>query len=89
MVGRGPQPRTARERAHHRDALGTLTAAGLVLEVEPGSYRYNPARGELAAVVDRLALAYAETRFAVVQTIMSAPNNQIRTFADAFRIKKD
>ncbi len=71
------------------NALGVLTAAGLVLEVAPGFYRYNPVRPELARTIERLVCAYAKTPFAVVQAILAAPNNQIRTFADAFRLKKD
>lgn len=71
------------------NALRALTAAGLVLEVELGSYRYNPVRPELTETVNRLAVAYGETRFAVVGAILAAPNNQIRTFAEAFRLKKD
>lgn len=71
------------------NALRSLTAAGLVLEVSPGAYVYRPARAELGATVDQLAAAYLERKYAVTQAILAAPNNQIRTFADAFRIKKD
>jgi hypothetical protein len=71
------------------NALAALSAAGLVLEESPGAFRYSPARPELASTVDRLTLAYAEMRFAVTQAILAAPNAKIRTFADAFRLKKD
>ncbi|MGH7088899.1 MAG: hypothetical protein ACREFQ_08360, partial [Stellaceae bacterium] len=59
------------------------------LEEDRGTYRYQPARAELGATAERLAACYLETRYAVTQAILAAPNNQIRTFADAFRIKKD
>lgn len=71
------------------NATAALTAAGLILEETPGSFRYNPVQAELAATVDRLAVCYGETRFAVTQAILTAPNDRIRSFADAFRLKKD
>lgn len=70
-------------------ALAALGATGLVLEEAPGEYRYQPARAELAELVERVAAAYAEFPFAVTQAILAAPSDKIRTFADAFRIKKD
>jgi hypothetical protein len=69
--------------------LAALIAAGLVLEQAEGSYCYRPARPELGDLVDRLASAYAEYPFAVTQAILAAPNDKIRNFANAFRIKKD
>lgn len=71
------------------NAIAALTAAGLVLEEAPGSFRYNPARPELGATVDRLAESYRATRFAVIQAILASPSDRIRSFADAFRLKKD
>jgi len=71
------------------DGLAALTAAGLVVEESPGLYRFQPARPEIGALLHRLAEVYAEFPFAVTQAILAAPNRKIRTFADAFRIKKD
>ena len=70
-------------------ALAKLIAAGLVVE-EPGAfYRYQPARPGLGELMDLLARYYAEFPVTVTQAILAAPNQQIRTFADAFRLKKD
>lgn len=71
------------------NATAALTAAGLVLEETSGSFRCNPVRPELGAAVDRLAASYRETPFAVTQAILAAPSDHIRSFADAFRLKKD
>ncbi len=71
------------------NGLAALIAAGLVIEEAEAKYRYRPARPELGVLVDRLATAYAEFPFAVTQAILGAPNDKIRIFADAFRIKKD
>lgn len=70
-------------------ACAALAAAGLAIEEEPGKFRYQPARPELAQTVDRLAALYAEFPFAVTQAILAAPSSKIRSFADAFRLKKD
>ncbi len=70
-------------------ALARLIAAGLVIEESEGRFCYRPARPDLSDLVDTLARFHAEFPFAVVQAILAAPNQQIRTFADAFRIKKD
>jgi uncharacterized protein YhaN len=70
-------------------ALAKLIAAGLVVEEQDGIYRYQPARPMLGELIDKLAQTYAEFPVAVTQAILSAPNQQIRTFAEAFRFKKD
>ena len=71
------------------NGLAALTAAGLVIEDANATYCYRPARPELGVLADQLAAAYAEFPFAVTQAILAAPNDKIRIFADAFRIKKD
>jgi len=71
------------------NGLATLLAAGLIVEEAEGRYLYQPARAELGEMVDRLAAAYRDFPFAVTQAILSAPNDKIRIFADAFRLKKD
>jgi hypothetical protein len=70
------------------NGLASLAAAGLVLAQDGGTFSYRPARADLVALVDRVAAAYAEFPFAVTQAILAAPHDKIRTFADAFRIKK-
>ncbi len=52
-------------------------------------YRYAPASPKLDATVGGLITAYAERRVTVINLIFSKPVDKIRTFADAFRLRKD
>ena len=44
---------------------------------------------ELDQAVVRLAKDYAERRVTVITLIFSKPVDKLRTFADAFRLRKD
>jgi hypothetical protein len=70
------------------DSLAALGAAGLATTSEAGLHRYGPASKALAEAVAELAGLYERKPTAVVRTILSAPNDKIRIFADAFRFKK-
>jgi len=72
-----------------RDALATAQKAGLVAASGSEEYRYWPATPELDSLVADIAAAYATFPAAVTKAIWSAPNASVRTFADAFKIKKD
>ena len=54
-------PRTARE------VLSQLVAAELVVEEQPGHYRYRPGRPELRAAVEGLARLFEDDPIRVVQ----------------------
>jgi hypothetical protein len=57
---------------------------------EPGfAYRYAPASGQLDAIVASVAAAYASHRVSIIGLIFSKPTSNLKTFADAFRIRKD
>lgn len=71
------------------DALGNLQKAGLVSKTGSDAYRFWPASPELDRLVGEVADAFANTPVAVTEAILSAPNANIRIFADAFKIKKD
>lgn len=63
-----------------------------LLEVADGSepqYRYAPAGSGLDAQVAMLDKAYRERRVAVITFIYSHPVEKVRTFADAFRLRKE
>lgn len=70
--------------------LADFAAKGL-LEISEGSepvYRYQP-RGEgLDEVIGRLAELYAQRRVAVISQIYAELVSEARSFADAFRIRK-
>jgi hypothetical protein len=71
--------------------LGELAARALLAAVpEAGdSFRYAPASPQLDGTVAQLAKDYAERRVTVITLIFSKPVDKLRTFADAFRLRKD
>lgn len=68
------------EMASH-NLLDVRTAESLL-------FRYHPATSALDVAVRETAQAYAERRVAVTTFIYSMPNDDLRGFADAFRIRK-
>lgn len=70
-----------------RNSLAELGAAGLT-GVRPDGTVYVPCGGALDEVAGRLALAYEQTPAAVIKAIVTAPDDRIQTFADAFRLFK-
>ena len=71
--------------------LDELCARGLA-ECEDGppkTYRYAPISPQMGAAVDMLAVAFAQRRVAVIATIYSQPPDPLRTFSDAFKLRKD
>lgn len=78
-------PESAGARLQVLRVLGLLDASG----GDPPSFRYAPANGELDRCVRGLAEAYATRRVSVITLIFSKPDDAIRSFADAFRLRKD
>jgi predicted transcriptional regulator len=73
--------------------LGELCAHGLLLRNKSegsseGSYQYLPSTVELEQAVAGLAKAYADRRVTVTTLIYSKPVDNIRVFADSFRLRK-
>ena len=79
--------RTAPASAGHR--LASLAQGGLLAEDPPGAYGSAPKTPDLDAAAGELAEAYAVRRIAVTTLIYSRPLDQVRTFADAFRIREE
>lgn len=71
--------------------LNQLQRAGLVVREENGAWRYAPAAPALDQLVGELQATYAEKPVTVINAIMAAPTDQLKSFADAFRFpqKKD
>ena len=67
--------------------LGILSVRGLVVK-EGDAYLFRPKSPELEKMTLDLAACYPERRAAVIQAIYSRPSEALRSFADAFRIKK-
>lgn len=82
--------RTSERSAEER--LAALEASGLV-DSRPNHsdrvFRFSPASDSLRATVERLAAAYSERRYTVIDLIFSKPIDKLRVYADAFRFRKD
>lgn len=53
------------------------------------AYRYAPGTPEQARQVDALATAYRANRVAVINLVYASPPDPLRSFADAFKLRKD
>ena len=73
------------------EQLAELERRGLLAFAEGSEprYRYWPVAPELDEQVTRLDAVYHERRVAVITFIYSQPLDKVRTFADAFRLRKD
>jgi len=67
--------------------LEDLVRVGLLADGSAG-VRYAPETPELARQVDELAQLYQSHRVAIISVIFSRPSERIRSFADAFRIRR-
>lgn len=70
------------------DLLERFQQAGLVAQ-QDGQWSWRPARPELADLARAAAEAYEQTPQQVIKLIFSAPNDRVRLFADAFKLRKD
>jgi hypothetical protein len=73
--------------------LRGMAGRGLVAVTDTAAaapqFRYEPRTPELAASVNELAAAYADRRVTVIGLIFAKPTDKLRSFADAFRLRKD
>jgi len=71
--------------------LGELVGRGLAAPATdaPYAFRYAPTPPALDGTVSQLVKDYAERRVTVITMIFSKPVDKLRTFADAFRLRKD
>src|SRR5437763_1970273 len=76
-------------RAIVDEALNIFTNLKLIVEEAPGFYRYTSANADLMPIVTELVRLYNERPLAIIREIVSAPNDKIQSFVDAFRLKKE
>jgi hypothetical protein len=69
------------------EALRNLQSAGLAAPDADNRYRYSPASAELDQLAREVEQAYATRPTAVVKAIVTAPDDKLRIFADAFKLK--
>lgn len=61
----------------------------VVVTTNEPRYRYCPPSPEAEELLGRLATAYRERRVTVITAIYAKPIDRVRTFADAFRLRRD
>jgi predicted DNA-binding transcriptional regulator len=66
-------------------ALDGLMQSGLVVEIPQVGYRYQQSSAQLDLICQRLETEYARKPVTIIRTILAAPNEKLRIFADAFR----
>jgi hypothetical protein len=71
------------------EGLVALRRVGFVGTDAEGRYCYAPRSPEQDALAAELASLYNRKPRAIMRVILSAPNDRIQTFADAFRLRKD
>jgi len=79
---------TAVSDAVARKHLALFEERGLVAVGPEGSYRYSPASREVDECVQALMRVYNARPVTMVRTIYALRDEKIRSFADAFRLKK-
>lgn len=73
------------------DQLAKFAARGMLSRsdgAEP-QYRYAPQAPEIEATIADVAHAYVSHRVSIISLIFSKPVSTLKTFADAFRLRKD
>ncbi|WP_119156933.1 hypothetical protein [Caldimonas tepidiphila] len=70
------------------ELLQALVEAGVAQAGGAGGYRYGPADPALAAMLERLAQAYAQDLIAITNLIHDRVQKNAQRFADAFRLKE-
>jgi hypothetical protein len=71
--------------------LAAFAKEGLLAEEggSPPTYRYAPRSTDVRSAVDDTAAAYKTWRIRVVEAIFAPPSDPVRSFADAFKLRKD
>ncbi|HEX8321438.1 hypothetical protein [Longimicrobium sp.] len=77
-------PAGATRRLEQLVGIGLATSNGGGTPV----YRYHPSSPRLRDEVNALAAAYRQNRVAVINLIYNQPPDPVRSFADAFKLRK-
>lgn len=62
---------------------------GVLARGSDGSLRYQPSTPALDELIGRLVQYYAERPLALTREIYRTPNEKLRIFSDAFKLRKD
>ena len=69
--------------------LQNFLEEGLLIQPGPMTFRYSPKTAALAEAVRGLAAIYKEKRVKVIELIYRKPVDDVQSFADAFKFRKD
>ena len=69
--------------------LREFSEQGLLIQPAPLKFRYSPRSEPLANAVRALAAVYKEKRVKVIELIYRKPVDDVQSFADAFKFRKD
>lgn len=74
-----------------REQLDNLCARGMLTCTSDANkkYRYGPRAPETHRAIEGLRTAYADRRVSVISLIFAKPVDKLRSFADAFRLRRD
>jgi hypothetical protein len=78
-------PAGATRRLEQLVEMGLLSSSG---GMNP-AYRFAPATASLRNQVDELAAAYRANRVGVINLIYNRPPDPLRSFSDAFKLRKE
>jgi DNA-binding GntR family transcriptional regulator len=70
------------------EALNRLVQAGLVTEKSPGHYGFAPISPEHEQVAAEIEKAYVRMPLSVVKAIVAQPDEKLRLFSNAFKLKE-
>ena len=70
------------------EALGRLTRGGLVSESSPGLYTFAPVSPKHERLCAEIEKAYASMPISVMKALVAAPDEKLRLFSDAFKLKE-
>jgi hypothetical protein len=69
--------------------FGVLHRSGVAALAPDGSVQYRPASPELDRLVGTLAQSYLERPVTLIRVVYALRDQNIKSFADAFKLKKD
>lgn len=70
-----------------QELLSSYTSRKLLVEDPPGLFCYRPEAPEDETILAELAQVFRQRPVALMDAILAAPSDKIRSFSDAFRIK--
>jgi hypothetical protein len=79
------EPPTAEQHIRNLEARGLLT----ITAAQPLACKYGPRSEELDGLLQQLMKTYLERPVTLIKMVYEKPADQLRSFADAFRLKKD